>query len=225
MNYEIQGKPYPVAIMNLEAGESVVCQRGAMTWMSSNMEMQTKGGGIGKMLGRALSGDSMFQNTYTAKGGPGMIAFASTVPGEIMEIEMAPGRDIVAQKSAFLASSPSVSFEMFFQKKLGAGFFGGEGFIMQRFSGTGTLLLEIDGSLISYELQAGQSMLVDTGNLAAMDATCSIDIQTVKGIGNMLLGGEGLFNTKVTGPGRVWMQTMPLSNLAGAIARFIPSKD
>ena len=225
MNYEIQGKPYPVAIMNLEAGESVVCQRGAMTWMSSNMEMQTKGGGIGKMLGRALSGDSMFQNTYTAKGGPGMIAFASTVPGEIMEIEMAPGRDIVAQKSAFLASSPSVSFEMFFQKKLGAGFVGGEGFIMQRFSGTGTLLLEIDGSLISYELQAGQSMLVDTGNLAAMDATCSIDIQTVKGIGNMLLGGEGLFNTKVTGPGRVWMQTMPLSNLAGAIARFIPSKD
>lgn len=225
MDYEIQGKPYPVAIMNLEAGESVVCQRGAMTWMSSNMEMQTKGGGIGKMLGRALSGDSMFQNTYTAKGGPGMIAFASTVPGEIMEIEMAPGRDIVAQKSAFLASSPSVSFEMFFQKKLGAGFFGGEGFIMQRFSGTGTLLLEIDGSLISYELQAGQSMLVDTGNLAAMDATCSIDIQTVKGIGNMLLGGEGLFNTKVTGPGRVWMQTMPLSNLAGAIARFIPSKD
>ncbi len=225
MNYEIQGKPYPVAIMNLEAGESVVCQRGAMTWMSSNMEMQTKGGGIGKMLGRALSGDSMFQNTYTAQGGPGMIAFASTVPGEIMEIEMAPGRDIVAQKSAFLASSPSVSFEMFFQKKLGAGFFGGEGFIMQRFSGTGTLLLEIDGSLISYELQAGQSMLVDTGNLAAMDATCSIDIQTVKGIGNMLLGGEGLFNTKVTGPGRIWMQTMPLSNLAGAIARFIPSKD
>ncbi|MBR7039421.1 MAG: TIGR00266 family protein [Oscillospiraceae bacterium] len=225
MNYEIQGKPYPVAIMNLAAGESVVCQRGAMTWMSSNMEMQTKGGGIGKMLGRALSGDSMFQNTYTAQGGPGMIAFASTVPGEIMEIEMAPGRDIVAQKSAFLASSPSVSFEMFFQKKLGAGFFGGEGFIMQRFSGTGTLLLEIDGSLISYELQAGQSMLVDTGNLAAMDATCSIDIQTVKGIGNMFLGGEGLFNTKVTGPGRVWMQTMPLSNLAGAIARFIPSKD
>ena len=225
MNYEIQGKPYPVAIMNLEAGESVICQRGAMTWMSSNMEMQTKGGGIGKMLGRALSGDSMFQNTYTAQGGPGMIAFASTVPGEIMEIEMAPGRDIVAQKSAFLASSPSVNFEMFFQKKLGAGFFGGEGFIMQRFSGTGTLLLEIDGSLISYELQAGQSMLVDTGNLAAMDSTCSIDIQTVKGIGNMLLGGEGLFNTKVTGPGRVWMQTMPLSNLAGAIARFIPSKD
>jgi len=225
MNYEIQGKPYPVAIMNLEAGESVICQRGAMTWMSANMEMQTKGGGIGKMLGRALSGDSMFQNTYTAKGGPGMIAFASTVPGEIMEIEMVPGRDIVAQKSAFLASSPSVNFEMFFQKKLGAGFFGGEGFIMQRFSGTGTLLLEIDGSLISYELQAGQSMLVDTGNLAAMDSTCSIDIQTVKGIGNMLLGGEGLFNTKVTGPGRVWMQTMPLSNLAGAIARFIPSKD
>lgn len=222
MQYQIQGKPYPVATITLDANESILCQRGAMSWMTPNIAMQTKGGGIGKMFSRAFSGESMFQNIYTAQNGPGLIAFAASVPGEIMAIDMTPGMEIVAQKSAFLASSQSVNFELFFQKKFSAGFFGGEGFIMQKFSGSGTLLLEIDGSLISYDLAPGQSMLIDTGHLAAMDATCSIDIESVKGVGNALLGGEGLFNTKVTGPGRIWLQTMPLCNLAGSIARYIP---
>ncbi len=222
MQYSIEGKPFPVAIVTLENNESVVCQKGAMTWMSPNVAMQTKGGGIGKMFSRALSGEAMFQNIYTAQGGQGQIAFGASVPGEIMSVEMKPGMSIVAQKSAFLASSPDVTFEMFFQKKLGAGFFGGEGFIMQKFSGSGMLLLEIDGSLISYTLEAGQSLLIDTGYLAAMDATCSIDIETVKGVGNALLGGEGFFNTKVTGPGRIWLQTMPITHLAGSLSRFIP---
>ena len=137
-------------------------------------------------------------------------------------MELSPNKTIVAQKSAFLASSESVSYELFFQKKLGAGFFGGEGFIMQKFSGNGILLLEIDGSLITYDLEQGQSMLLDTGHLAAMEATCSVDIETVKGVGNALLGGEGFFNTKVTGPGRIWIQTMPIYTLASAISRFIP---
>lgn len=224
MQYEIQGKPYPVAIVNLEGGESVICQSGAMSWMTPNMSMQTKGGGLGKMFSRAISGESMFQNTYTAQNGPGMIAFAASVPGEIMAIEIAPGKEIVAQKSAFLASAPSVSYEVFFQKKLGAGFFGGEGFIMQKFSGNGMLLIEIDGSVVTYDLAAGQSMLVDTGYLAAMDATCSIDVETVKGLGNALVGGEGFFNTKVTGPGRVWLQTMPINNFASTIIPYLPSK-
>ncbi|MDE5564492.1 MAG: TIGR00266 family protein [Oscillospiraceae bacterium] len=222
MQYQIQGKPYPVATITLDANESILCQRGAMSWMTPNIAMQTKGGGIGKMFSRAFSGESMFQNIYTAQNGPGLIAFAASVPGEIMAVDMTPGMEIVAQKSAFLASSQSVNFELFFQKKFSAGFFGGEGFIMQKFSGSGTLLLEIDGSLISYDLAPGQSMLIDTGHLAAMDATCSIDIESVKGVGNALLGGEGLFNTKVTGPGRIWLQTMPLCNLAGSIARYIP---
>ncbi len=222
MKYEIQGKPCPAAICTLEAGESVICQKGAMSWMTPNMSMQTKGGGIGKMFSRAISGESMFQNIYTAQGGQGQIAFASSVPGEIMPVELSPNKTIVAQKSAFLASSESVSYELFFQKKLGAGFFGGEGFIMQKFSGNGILLLEIDGNLITYDLEQGQSMLLDTGHLAAMEATCSVDIETVKGVGNALLGGEGFFNTKVTGPGRIWIQTMPIYTLASAISRFIP---
>lgn len=222
MQYEIQGKPFPVATITLENGESAVCQRGAMTWMTPNVTMQTKGGSIGKMFSRAISGEAMFQNIYTAQGGQGLIAFGSSVPGEIMALELKPGKTIVAQKSAFLASSESITFELFFQKKFSAGFFGGEGFIMQKFSGIGTLLLEIDGSLITYDLQPGQSMLIDTGYLAAMEDTCTMDVETVKGVGNALLGGEGFFNTKVTGPGRIWLQTMPISRLAGSLARYIP---
>jgi len=191
--------------------------------MTPNMEMATKGGGLGKMFSRALTGEAMFQNQYTAKGGTGMIAFSSALPGEIMPVAITPERPIVAQKSAFLASEAGVSFELYFQKKIAGGFFGGEGFIMQKFSGNGMLFLEIDGSTMAYDLAAGQSLLVDTGNLAAMEATCSIDVQTVKGIGNVLLGGEGLFNTRVTGPGRIWLQTMPISNMAGAMARVMPS--
>lgn len=194
-----------------------------MAWMTPNMEMQTKGGGIGKMFSRALTGESMFQNEYTAKGGPGMIAFASALPGEIMPIQVTPDKPIVAQKSAFLASERGVSFELFFQKRLAGGFFGGEGFLMQKFSGNGMLFLEIDGSMVAYDLAPGQSMMVDTGNLAAMESTCTLDVQTVKGVGNVLLGGEGLFNTKVTGPGRIWLQTLPLSNMASALAKVIPS--
>ncbi len=224
MKYEIQGKPHPVAIVTLEGGESIICQRGGMSWMTPNVEMQTKAGSFGKMLGRAFSGESMFQNVYTAQGGPGMIAFAASVPGEIMALELDGTRSIIAQKSAFLASESTVSYELFFQKKVASTFFGGEGFIMQHFRGTGLLLLEIDGSLISYELQAGQSMLVDTGHLAAMDSTCTISVDTVKGVGNALLGGEGFFNTRVSGPGRVWLQTLPASRLAANMSRYMPSK-
>ena len=223
MQYQIQGQPYPVAVLTLQPEESVLCQKGAMSWMTPNMEMVTKGGGLGKMFSRALTGEAMFQNQYTAKGGTGMIAFSSALPGEIMPVAITPERPIVAQKSAFLASEAGVSFELYFQKKIAGGFFGGEGFIMQKFSGNGMLFLEIDGSTMAYDLAAGQSLLVDTGNLAAMEATCSIDVQTVKGIGNVLLGGEGLFNTRVTGPGRIWLQTMPISNMAGAMARVMPS--
>ncbi|MDE6005168.1 MAG: TIGR00266 family protein [Oscillospiraceae bacterium] len=225
MNYEIQGNPYPVVIVNLANGESVVCQKGAMTWMTPNMVMQTTGGGsIGKMFGRAISGESMFQNVYTAKGGDGLIALGSSVPGEIMPIEITPTQTIIAQKSAFLASSQSVNYELFFQKRIATGFFGGEGFIMQKFSGSGMLFLEVDGSVISYTLAPNQSLLIDTGYLAAMDGTCSIEIETVKGVGNALLGGEGLFHTKVTGPGRIWLQTMPVAQMASSMLKYVSSK-
>ncbi|MDE5741264.1 MAG: AIM24 family protein, partial [Oscillospiraceae bacterium] len=180
-------------------------------------------GGIGKMLSRAVSGESIFQNKYTAVGGVGEIAFASSVPGHILPVEISASRTIVAQKSAYLASSPSVELSIFFQKKLGAGFFGGEGFIMQKLSGNGVAFLEIDGSIVEYDLAQNESILIDTGYLAAMDATCSIDIETVKGIGNALFGGEGFFNTRVSGPGHIWLQTMPISSIAGSIRPYIPT--
>ena len=224
MNYEIKGTPLPVVICNLNAQEGLKCEKGAMSWMSCNMKMETNaGGGLGKMFSRAVSGESIFQNVYTAQGGPGMISFASSFPGEILAVSITPQKGIVAQKSSFLASEMGVELSIHFQKKLGAGFFGGEGFIMQKLSGNGMAFLEIDGSVVEYDLQAGQSMLIDTGYLAAMDDTCSIDIETVKGIGNALFGGESFFNTRVSGPGHIWLQTMPICNVAGALRPFFPS--
>lgn len=224
MQYEIKGTPFPVVICRLEANETVCCQRGGMSWMSPNMQMSTNaGGGIGKMFSRAVSGESMFQNKYTAVGGIGEIAFASSVPGNIIPMEISPDRTIVAQKSAYLASSSSVDLSVFFQKKLSAGFFGGEGFIMQKLGGQGIAFLEIDGSVVEYDLRANESILVDTGYLAAMDATCSIEVETVKGVGNALFGGEGFFNTRVKGPGHIWLQTMPVASLAGAVRPYIPT--
>ena len=226
MQYEIKGTPFPAIICHLEPNETVCCQKGAMSWMSPNMQMSTNaGGGIGKMFSRAVTGESIFQNKYTAIGGAGEIAFASTVPGNILAMDISPARTIVAQKSAYIASSPDVEMSIFFQKKIGAGIFGGEGFIMQKFTGNGVVFLEIDGSCVEYDLNAGESILVDTGFLAAMDATCSIDVETVKGVGNALFGGEGFFNTRVSGPGHVWLQTMPASALASAIRPFIPTSN
>ena len=224
MNYKIVGEPMPVVICDLERDESMITEKGSMVWMSPNMDMQTEAGGVGKALGRMFSGESMFQNIYTAKGGPGMIAFAASFPGSIRAIEITPDRPVVAQKSAFLAAEQGVELSVFFQKKGMAGFFGGEGFIMQKISGNGMAFVEIDGSAVEYELKAGEQIIVDTGNVAMIDATCTLDVQKVKGVKNVLFGGEGLFNTVVTGPGRVILQTMPLSSFANSIAAFIPGK-
>lgn len=224
MKYEIKGEPLPVVVCELENGESVTCESGAMAWMSNNMEMKTKSGGLGKMFGKMVSGENLFSNTYTAKGGPGLIAFASSFPGSIRAIEITPNHPIVVQKSGYLASEPGVELSVFFQKKVMGGFFGGEGFIMQKLSGTGTAFVEIDGDACMYELAAGETMYIDTGYLAMMDESVDMDIQMVKGAKNIFLGGEGLFNTKVTGPGRVWIQTMPVCNLAMSLVPYLPSK-
>ena len=224
MRYNITGEPMPVVICDVESGESMITEKGSMVWMSPNMEMQTSAGGIGKAFGRMFSGESMFQNVYTARGGPGMIAFASSFPGSIRAVDIDPQHPIVVQKSGFLASESGVELSIFFQKKGMAGFFGGEGFILQKLSGRGTAFLEIDGSAVEYNLQPGQQIVVDTGNLAMLDATCTVDVKSVKGVKNMLFGGEGLFNTVVTGPGRVVLQTMPISNFAMSIASIMPSK-
>ena len=224
MEYTIEGGTLPVVICQLSSGEAMITERGSMSWMSPNMQMETTtGGGLGKALGRMFAGEALFQNRYTAQGGPGMIAFASSFPGSIRPFSIAPGREIVLQKSGFLAAEDTVELSVFFQKKLGSGLFGGEGFIMQRLSGQGLAFAEFDGHVVEYDLAPGQSMVVDTGYLAAMDATCSIDIQAVPGIKNMVFGGEGLFNTVVTGPGKVYLQTMPISAVAGVIRPFIPT--
>lgn len=224
MQYELQGESLPVVICHLEAGERMITERGSMCWMSQNMKMETtSNGGVGKALGRMFAGEALFQNIYTAQGGAGMIAFASSFPGSIRVFDIEPGRDIIVQKSAFLASESGVELSVHFRKKLGAGFFGGEGFIMQRLSGRGKAFIEMDGHMVEYNLQAGQSIVVDTGYLAAMDATCSMDIQTVPGVKNMIFGGEGIFNTVVSGPGRVILQTMPISNVAASLRGFMPS--
>ena len=226
MRYQIQGDNMPIVVCALEDGESIVCEAGAMSWMSPNMQMETKAkGGIGGFFGRALSGESGFQNVYTARGGGGLIAFTSSYVGNILAVEITPEKPVIIQKRAFLASTPDVNMEVFFQKKIGTALFGGEGFIMQKLSGSGTVFLELDGSVINYDLKAGEQMLISTGHLAMMDATVSMDVQQVKGAKNILFGGESLFNTVVTGPGVVTVQSMPLSNLIGEIASKLPASN
>ena len=215
----------PVVICELAANESMITERGSMVWMSPNMRMETVSGGVGKALGRIFSGESLFQNVFTAAGGPGMIAFASSFPGAIRAVEITPERPVIAQKSAFLAATRGVELSVHFQKRAAAGFFGGEGFIMQRVSGSGLAFFEIDGSAADYDLAPGQRLIVDTGNLALCDASVSIDVQAVRGAKNVLFGGEGLFHTVVTGPGRVTLQTMPMNAFAAAVARYVPKSD
>ena len=222
MRYQIQGEPLPVVICELEGGETMITEGGGMAWMSPNMKMETStNGGVGKAFGRMFSGESLFQNNYTAMGGPGMIAFASSFPGSIRAFEITPGNEMIFQKSAFLAGEAGVNMSIFFNKKIGAGLFGGEGFIMQKFSGNGTVFAEFDGHVIEYELQAGQQIVVDTGHLAGMTASCNMEIKSVPGVKNMLFGGEGFFNTIITGPGRIWLQTMPISNVAAVLRNYI----
>ena len=224
MKYQIMGEPMPVVICTLDPNETMISEAGAMSWMSPNMEMQTSGGGAGKMFGRMFSGESLFQNLYTARNGPGMIAFASSFPGSIRAYQITPNTPIICQKKAFLAATTGVELSVHFQKKVGAGFFGGEGFIMQRISGNGLAFIEVDGSIVEYNLAPGQQMVIDTGYLAMMDATVQMDVQQVRGIKNVLFGGESLFNTVVTGPGRILLQTMPMSNFATAIYSVLPEK-
>lgn len=223
MNYEVKGGNFPAVICQLDANESMITEGGAMSWMSPNMVMQTRGNGLGKMLGRMFSNERIFQNVYTAQGGAGEIVFASSFPGDITALEITPGNEYIIQKSAFLASTTGVDLSVYLQKKFSAGLFGGEGFIMQKLSGNGLAFIEIDGSAIRYQLQPGQQIIVDTGHVVMMSASCKMEIQSVKGVKNVLFGGEGLFNTVVTGPGEVVLQTMPTVKLAQALMPYMPT--
>lgn len=225
MEYKIVGGAFPMVVCTLQKGETMQDESGAMSYMTQGIKMETNtGGGLLKGLGRALSGDTLFLNYFTAERDGEEVAFSSCYPGKIIPIELNGSNSIIGQKNAFLTATKDVQLDMYFRKKLGAGIFGGEGFILQKFSGKGMLFLEIDGDVVEKNLQPGEKLLVDQGHVAAMDETVDFDIQRVKGAKNMLFGGEGLFFATVTGPGRIWLQTMPVSKLAEAIIPYIPTK-
>jgi uncharacterized protein (TIGR00266 family) len=225
MQYRMVGEPYPVVECLLESGETMKTEKGSMVWMAPNIKMQTStgGDGLGKMLGRMIAKESIFMNFYTAENGQGMIAFGSSFSGSIRGIQISPNQGIICQKSSFLASEMGVDLTVTFSRRFGAGLFGGEGFVMQRMSGSGMVFIEIDGSAVEYDLAPGQSRIIDTGHLVMMDESCTMDVQTVSGAKNILFGGEGIFNTIVTGPGHIILQTMTAKGLAAEIIPFLPS--
>jgi uncharacterized protein (TIGR00266 family) len=222
MRYNIVGDSLPVVICNLEPGESMISEAGGRTWMRGHVVTDTtSGGGAKKVLGRMFTGESLFMSVYTAQS-PAEIAFASSFPGRIVVRQLGPGESVICQKKAFLCATAGVDLAIHFQKKLGAGFFGGEGFIMQRVTGPGLVFLELDGHCTEYNLAPGEQLVCDTGVLAVMDATCQLDVQMVKGFKNIFFGGEGLFDTIVTGPGKVSLQSMTIPHIANLISPYIP---
>jgi len=224
MNYEILGKTVPVVEVTLNKGESMYSQTGGMSWQSEGITMKTNAkGGLLKSIGRMFSGESIFMNTYTAEVDGAKVAFATTVPGDIVGIDMAKHKEgFVIQKGAFLCAEPSVNVKVMFTKKFSAGFFGGEGFILQKADGTGKLFLEVDGDPIIKKLAPGEVLKVDTGNVVGFDPSVKYEVEMIKGFGNIFLGGEGLFLTKLTGPGKVIIQSQNFGDFAGRILGMMP---
>lgn len=224
MKYEIQGTTLQTLDIYLSQGESVFTESGGMAWMAGDVEMSTNTrGGLMKGLARSFAGESLFLTTYTCQGSGALITFTPEAPGSIIPVELAPGQSRICQKDAFMVAETAVELEVHFRKKLGTGLFGGEGFILQKLTGPGTAWVEIAGEVRSYNLKSGQTMRVDPGHIAMYEPTVSYDIDRVKGVRNILFGGEGLFLATLTGPGKVWLQSMPLANLASKIASYIPS--
>jgi uncharacterized protein (TIGR00266 family) len=225
MRYEIQGENMQSIEVHLEQGESVYTEAGGMAWMKGDIGMETNTrGGLMAGLGRALAGESLFLTTYSCNGPEATIVFTPEAPGKVLDIQLESGQSMICQKDAFMFAEDSVQLEMHFRKRLGAGLFGGEGFILQKVTGPGRFFAEVPGEARQYTLEAGEQLRVDPGHIAMFDPTVDHDISRVKGVKNILFGGEGLFLATLTGPGRVWLQTMPLSNLAAKIASMIPSK-
>jgi uncharacterized protein (TIGR00266 family) len=223
VNYEISGTTLPVVTVKLNPGERIYSSSGGMSWMTQQVQMDTNsGGGLGKMFKRALSGESLFIVDYYVTGGPGEVAFASEFPGKIVVVQLGEGEQMVVQKDAFMCAEKSVDLDMHFRKRLGAGLFGGEGFILQKLSGPGLAFVDFDGEIVERDLAAGEVLRVDTGHVAMFQPTVDFDVEIVRGFKNLLLGGEGLFMATLRGPGRVWLQTMPMSKLARKIAQYMP---
>jgi uncharacterized protein (TIGR00266 family) len=225
MEYKIRGSIMQVVDVELNAGESVYTESGGMVWMSPNIEMSTNTkGGLMKGLGRMLAGESLFMNIYKCTEGKGVIAFSNEFPGKVIELDLKAGQEMIAQKDAFMFAESSVTMAMHFRKKLGAGLFGGEGFIMQKLTGPGKAFLELGGEITEYTLKEGQVLKVDPGHVGAFEPTVNFDVSMVKGVTNMFFGGEGLFLAQLTGPGKVWLQSMTVNNLASRIIASMPGK-
>lgn len=218
MRYEIIGKTVPAVEFTLNRGESIYSQRGGMTWQTDGINMKTNArGGVMKSLGRMFTGESIFMNTYTANVDGAKVAFATTVPGDIVSVNVGENNGFTVQKSSFLCAEPGVDMSIAFTKKFSAGLFGGEGFVLQKAKGNGMLFLEVDGDPVERILAPGEVLKVDTGNVVGFESTVSYEIETVKGLGNIFLGGEGLFLTKLVGPGRVIIQSQNFGDFAGKI--------
>ena len=225
MRYEIHGTLLQSVDIHLSKGESVYTESGGMAWMMGDVEMKTGAkGGLMAGLGRKLAGESLFMTTYTCRSSEGVVVFTPEAPGKVLDFRLGPAQSLICQKDAFMCAESSVKLEMHFRKKLGAGLFGGEGFILQKVTGPGTVFLEIPGEVREYTLAAGETMKVDPGHIALFEPTVKYDITRVKGVANILFSGEGLFLAQLAGPGRVWLQSMPLSNLAGKLAKYMPTK-
>jgi len=211
--------------ITLQQGESIFTESGGMAWMSDGIDMKTSSrGGLGKAVGRMLAGESFFMTTYTCQAPQGMITFTPESPGKIIPVPLKAGHSIIAQKDAFMCAEESVELAMHFRKRLGTGLFGGEGFILQKLTGPGTAFIEIAGEMQMIDLQAGQKLKIDPGHIAMYEPTCDYDVEMVKGVMNWLGGGEGLFLATIKGPGKVWLQTMPLSNLASKLRGYLGTK-
>ncbi len=222
MEYKIHGTVMQALEVTLAQGESIYTESGGMAWMTDGIDMKTSGkGGLGKSIGRMLSGESLFMTTYTCRNPQGMITFTPESPGKVIPLNLKAGFSMICQKDAFMCAEESVELAMHFRKKLGAGLFGGEGFILQKLTGPGLAFVEIAGEVQMVDLAAGEKLKIDPGHIAMYEPTCDYDIEMIKGVMNWLGGGEGLFLATVTGPGKVWLQTMPLSNLAGSLRRYI----
>ena len=225
MEYKIMGTVMQTLDINLVQGESVFTESGGMAWMRGNIAMETNThGGVMSGLGRALAGESLFMTTYTCQSPNGLIVFTPEVPGKVLDIQLAPGQSLICQKDSFMCAQNSVKLEMHFRKKLGAGLFGGEGFILQKITGPGVAFIEIPGEVREYDLPANAVIRVDPGHIAMFEPTVTYDISRVKGLKNIFFSGEGLFLASLKGPGKVWMQSLPLSNLAAKISRYLPNK-
>ena len=223
ISHVISGTTLPVVTITLKPGDKLYSSSGGMSWMTQQVEMDTNtGGGLGKMFKRAVSGESIFVVDYYVNSGEGEVAFAAEFPGKIVPIDLDDGQSIIVQKDAFMCAQKSVDLDMHFRKKLGAGLFGGEGFILQRLTGPGMAFVNFDGEILMKDLAAGEVLRVDTGHVAMFQPTVDFDIEMVKGFKNLFLGGEGLFLATLKGPGKVWLQTMPMSKLARKIAQYMP---